>query len=244
MSAELRNLARGFFADVNRNANDAGESGDKNEGDQPGRDVANAQGVVKTGQVIHGVIGVQKNFSDPGHHDENEDENVIPLQSPSYCLQFADFKRGQNQIFADEFLPFALQHLTIFHDHRDEKMRFEHANARAKGIIESISSRFDPEHHPHDREIEKENDVRDIAIGEGDGDDGGAARNGPIGRDVESLPPDHDPPELTAIKMRHGIDVTRIVNAALQRDRCFVGRPRRALFGCHGSCINWITASP
>jgi hypothetical protein len=28
----------------------------------------------------------------------------------------------------------------------------------------------------------------------------------------------------------------------LQRDRCFVGRPRRGLFGCHGSCINWITA--
>src|SRR5438105_15793807 len=121
-------------------------------------------------------------------------------------------------------------------------MRFEHPDARPEGIIETISPRLDPEHDPDNGEIKKENDVRDIAIGEGDGDDGSAACDGPIRRDVESLPPDHDAPELTAIKMRHGIDVTRVVNAALQRDRCFVGGARRALFCCHGSCINWITA--
>ena len=123
-------------------------------------------------------------------------------------------------------------------------MRFEHANARPEGIIETVSPRLDPEHYPDNREIEKENDVRDIAIGEGDGDDSSTAGDGPIGRDVESLPPNHDPPEFAAIKMRHGIDVTGIVDTALQRDRCFVGRPRRALFCCHGSWVNWITAPP
>ena len=59
-------------------------------------------------------------------------------------------------------------------------MRFEHADARAEGIIESISSGLDPEHDPDNREIEKENDVRDVAIGEGDGDDGGAAGDGQL----------------------------------------------------------------
>jgi len=121
-------------------------------------------------------------------------------------------------------------------------MGLEHANARAERIIESISSRLDPEHHPDNGEIEKENDVWNVAIGEGDGNDGSAACNGPVGGDVESLSPDHDPPEFATIKMRHGIDVTGIVNAALQRNRCFVGPTRRGLFCCHGSWVNWITA--
>ena len=68
---------------------------------------------------------------------------------------------------------------------------------------------FHPEHYPNDGEIEKENDVRNLAISKGNGDDGGAAGDGPVGRDVEALSPDHDAPELAAIEMRHGIDVAR-----------------------------------
>src|SRR5205807_3421486 len=42
MSAEFRNFARGFFADVDRNTDNTGESGDKNEGNQPRGDVTDA----------------------------------------------------------------------------------------------------------------------------------------------------------------------------------------------------------
>ena len=94
MSAEFRNFARGFFADVDRNTDNTGESGDKNEGNQPRGDVTDAQGVIEARQIIHGVIGVQENFRDPRHHDENEDENVIPFQPSSHRFQFADFERG------------------------------------------------------------------------------------------------------------------------------------------------------
>lgn len=94
MSAEFRNFAGGFFADVDRYTNNTGEGGDKNEGNQPGGDVTDAQGVIKTGHIIHSVIRVQENFRDPGHHDENEDENVISFQPSSHRFQFADFERG------------------------------------------------------------------------------------------------------------------------------------------------------
>ena len=54
-------------------------------------------------------------------------------------------------------------------------MRFEHAHPRAKGVVETITARLDPEHHPDDREIEKENQMRHPGVGEGDCDDRGAA---------------------------------------------------------------------
>ena len=123
-------------------------------------------------------------------------------------------------------------------------MRFQHPDARAERIVEAVAPGLDPKHHPNDGEIEKENDVRDLAISKGNGDDGGAAGDGPVGRDVEPLPPDHDAPELAAIEMRHGIDIARVVQAALQRNGCFVGGSGNGLFCCHGSSINWITASP
>ncbi len=71
-------------------------------------------------------------------------------------------KDGQNQIFADQFLPFALQHVAIFHDHRDEKMRLEHPHAGAKSVVETVTPRLDPEHDPDDGEIEKEDEVRHV----------------------------------------------------------------------------------
>ena len=123
-------------------------------------------------------------------------------------------------------------------------MRFQHSHPGTESIVKPITPAFDPEHHPNDREIEKENDVRDVAISKSDGDNGGAAGDGPVRRDIEPLPPDHDAREFAPIKMRHGIDVAGIVNAALQRNGCFVGRGGRGVFCCHSSWINWITASP
>src|SRR5438105_6441602 len=101
-------------------------------------------------------------------------------------------------------------------------MRFQHAHPCAEGVVKPITAAFDPEHDPDDGEIEKENDVRDLAISKGNGDNGGAAGDGPVGGDVKPLSPDHDAPELAPIKMRHGVDVARVVNAPLQRNGCFV----------------------
>jgi len=98
-------------------------------------------------------------------------------------------------------------------------MRFQHADTRAEGVVKTVASRFDPKQHPDDGEIEKENDVRHLASGKCDGDDGGGAGYRPVGRDVEPLPPDHDPTHFAAIKVRHGVDISRIVNAALEGDR-------------------------
>jgi len=163
------------------------------------------------------------------------------IKRPPTCDRF----RGrQDEILAHQFFPFTLKHLTIFHHHRDEKVRLQHSDPGAEGIVKAIASRLDPEHHPNDGEIEKENDVRNVAIRKGDGDNGGAAGDGPVCRDIESLPPDHDAPEFAPVKMRHGIDVAGIVNASLQRNGCFVFRGGRGFFCCHSSWINWITASP
>ena len=113
-------------------------------------------------------------------------------------------------------------------------MRFQHPDPGAEGIVKAIAPRFDPEHHPDDREIEKENDVRDRRVGESDGDNGSAAGNGPVGGDVESLPPDHDPPHFAAVKMRHRVDVTRIVETPLKRNGRLLVRGWCAVFSCHG----------
>src|SRR5205823_14220238 len=86
-------------------------------------------------------------------------------------------------------------------------------DAGAERVIKPVTPRFDPEHDPDDREVEKENQVRDLAVRKGDGDNRRAAGDGPIRRDIEPLPPDHDATQLAAIKMRHGVDVARIVKA-------------------------------
>src|ERR1700730_17401386 len=100
-------------------------------------------------------------------------------------------------------------------------MSLEHADARTEGVVKTVTPRFDPEHAPDDREIEKEDDVRHFAVRKGDGDNRGAARDCPICRDIEPLPPDHDAPELASVKVRHRIDVPWIVKALLERDGRF-----------------------
>ena len=114
--------------------------------------------------------------------------------------------------------------MAIFHHHRDEEMRLEHADPGAKGIVKAVTARLDPEHDPDDREVEKEDQVRHAGVGKRDRDDGGAARHGPVRRRVEAGAPDHDPAELAAIKVRHGVDVALVIKAALDGVRRFVGR--------------------
>src|SRR5438034_10264419 len=97
-------------------------------------------------------------------------------------------------------------------------MRFQHADTRAEGVVKTVASRFDPKQHPDDGEIEKENDVRHLASGKCDGDDGGGAGYRPVGSDVEPLPPDHDPTHFAAIKVRNGVDISLIEDYAVDGD--------------------------
>ena len=71
--------------------------------------------------------------------------------------------------------------------------------ADAEGVIEAVTLRLDPEHHPDDEQIEKEDDVRDVAEGKGHGNDGRRAGDGSRGGQVETSTPDHDPPHLAAV---------------------------------------------
>src|SRR5713101_9071764 len=162
VGAELGNFAGRFFADVNRNPDHANERADEDERHQPGRNVTNAQRSIKSGHAVHGHRGVQKDFRHPRDKDEDENKNVIAFQAAADRFQLADFEAGQNQIFADELLPFALEQVAVLHHHWNKEMRFEHANARAKRVIKAIAPGFDPKHHPDNREVEKENDVRHL----------------------------------------------------------------------------------
>lgn len=183
--------------------------------------MSDPQRTVKGPQTLHGRARVQKDFRDPRHHDQNENENVIAFQASPDGFQRSDLERRQDEIFADEFFPFTLQHLAVFHHHRNQKMSFEHADARTEGVVKTVTPRFDPEHAPDDREIEKEDNVRHFVVRKCDCDNRGAARDRPIRRDIEPLAPDHDAAEFSPVKVRHCIDVTWIVKTLLERDGRF-----------------------
>lgn len=108
MRAEFRNFARRLLADVNRDADNAGQSARENESDEPGRYVSDPQRGVEGRHTLDRGAGVEKDFRDPRNHDQDEDENVIAFQAPPDCFQFSDLERRQDEIFADEFFPFAL----------------------------------------------------------------------------------------------------------------------------------------
>ena len=234
MGPELGNLAGRLFTYVDRDTNDAYQRAHEYERDQKRWNVPDAQSAIKCAETIHGRWSVQKNLRDPRHHDQDEDEYVIPLQPSPDRFQFANFEAGQNQIFAHQLFPFALQQLPIFHDHRDQEMSFEHPDSRPKRVIKAVTASFDPQHHPHDDEIEEKDNVWHVAIRERNGNDRGATGDGPVSRDIQPLPPDHDPAHFSPIEMGQGIDVTRVVNTALHRDSRFFGVTRNHVFSCHG----------
>jgi hypothetical protein len=240
--AELRYLAGGTFADVNGNGNDSDKGAHENHRHDPRRYMSDAQRPIKRYDIGDRRAGVQKDFRQPRDQDQDENEHVIPFHPASNCFQFCDFERRQNQIFGYELFPFALEQLAIFHDHWHKKMRFQHADTRAKSVVETISARFDPEQHSNDRQVKKENDVRHFAGRESDCDNRGAAGNGPIRRHIEPLPPHHDPPQFAPIKMRHRVDVAGIVKAALQGNCTFLFAWYRRILSRHNLLFYWITA--
>src|SRR5262252_7515779 len=111
--------------------------------------------MIKRVEIVNRRSGVQKYFREPRNQDQDKNEHVIAFQPAPDRFKLGDLEAGQNQIFAHEFFPFALKHLTIFHHHRDEKMRFKHAEAGAEGVVKPIAPRFNPEQYPNNGEIEK-----------------------------------------------------------------------------------------
>ena len=244
MSPEFGNLARSFRADIDGDGDHAREGAEEDKGHQPPRDMTDAEGVEKSERAVHCRGGMQENFRHPSHHDENENENVIAFQTTADRFKFANFKAGQDQIFGDELSPFTVQHLAVFHHHGHEEMRLEHADARPKSIVEPVTPRLDPEHDPDNDQVEEEDEVGHVAVRKSDRDDRGAAGDGPVGRNIESLPPHHDAAQFPTIKVGHGVNVTWVIDAALQRDGRFVIRTLHDIFSCHGRSLNWITAFP
>jgi hypothetical protein len=240
--AELGDFAGGMFAYVNGDGNDTDKRAHENHGHDPRRDVSDAQRVIKRYDIGDRRGGVQKDFRQPRDQDQNENKHVIPFQPAPDCFQFRDFERGQNQIFAYQLFPFALKQFAIFHDHRDKKVRFEHADARAEGVVKTVSARFDPEQHTNDGQVEKENDVRHPARGKSDCNNGRAAGDSPVSRHIQPLPPYHAPPQFTPIKMRHGVDIARVVKAPLEGNCPFLFLRYRCILSCHSLLFYWITA--
>src|SRR5438876_6416465 len=113
-------------------------------------------------------------------------------------------------------------------------MRFEHPNTRAECVVKTVTARLNPEQHPDNRQIEKENDMRNFASRKCDGNNGGGTGNRPVCGDIQPLPPHHDPAHLAAIKMRHGVDVTRVVNAPLKGDCPLLAGSYCCVLCCHG----------
>ena len=242
MRAELRDLAGSTSADVNGNGNDADKGAHKNHRHHPRRDVTEAQRVIKRYDIGDRRAGVQKDFGKPRNQDQDENEHVIPFHPATDCFQFRDLEAGQNQIFADQLFPFALEQFAIFHHHWDKKMGFQHADTRAKSVVKTVSASFDPEQHGNNSQIKKENDMRHVARGESDGNNGCAAGNGPVSRYIQPLPPHHASTQFAPVKMRHRVHIARIVNAPLQRNCPFLFRRYRCILSCHSLLFNWITA--
>src|SRR5437773_5673192 len=174
--------------------------------------------MVKGDEIGNRRSGVQEYFRHPRNQDQDKNEHVIAFQPSPYCLELGDLETGQNQIFAHEFFPFALKHFPIFHHHRDKKMRFEHPHAGEECVVKTVPPCLYPKQHPNNGQIKKENDVRHFARRKRNGDNGGGASNCPVCGYIEPLPPHHDPPHFAPIKMRHCVDIARIINAPLQGD--------------------------
>jgi hypothetical protein len=222
VGAEFGNFAGGIFTHVNGDPDYANQCGNKNERDQPGRNVPDTQCPVKRGNVFHRHGRMQKNLGHPCNHDQSENENIVSLQSATDRFKLADLEAGQNEIFADQLFPFAFEQLPVLHYHWHEKMRLEHSHSRAKGVVEPIATGFDPKHPRNNEEIKKEDDMRNVPVRERNRDNGSTAGDGPVRRNIESLAPNHDPAQLAPIEMGHGIDIARIINASLEGNGRFL----------------------
>jgi hypothetical protein len=93
---ELGNFARGTFADVHSDGNDADKRAHENHGHKPRGDVADVQRVIKRHHIVDRRGGVQKDFRQPRDQDQDENEHVIAFHPAPDRFQLGDFKSGKN----------------------------------------------------------------------------------------------------------------------------------------------------
>ena len=84
--AKLGDFAGGLFTDVNSDGNDTDERAHENRGHDPRRYVPDAQGVIKRYDIGNWRTSVQKDFCEPRHQDQDENEYVIPFHPASDCF--------------------------------------------------------------------------------------------------------------------------------------------------------------
>jgi hypothetical protein len=106
--AELRDFARGTFANVNGDGNDTDKRAHENHRHEPRRDVSDAQRVIKRYDIGDRRAGVQEDFRQPRDQDQYENEHIISFHPAPDRFQLRDLEAGQNQIFAHQLFPFAL----------------------------------------------------------------------------------------------------------------------------------------
>src|SRR4051812_44436660 len=121
-------------------------------------------------------------------------------------------------------------------------MRFQHADARTKRVIKTVSARLDPQQHSNNSQVEKENDVRHVASGKSDRNNRSAAGDGPVRGHIQPLSPHHDSAQFAPIKMRHRIDIAWVVKAPLQRNCTFLFACYCCILSRHNLLFYWITA--
>lgn len=96
MRAELGDFAGGTFANVNSDGDDTDKSAHDNRRHEPRRDVPDTQRVIKRYDIGDRLGGVQEDFRQPRHQDQDENKHVIAFHPAPDRFQFRDFKAGQN----------------------------------------------------------------------------------------------------------------------------------------------------
>src|SRR5205814_9656079 len=94
--AELGDFARGPFAAVNGDTNHADKRAGKDERNQPGGDMPEAEGMVKRHEIVNRRGGVQEYFRQPRNQDQNENEHVIAFQPAPDRLELRDLEARQD----------------------------------------------------------------------------------------------------------------------------------------------------
>jgi len=208
--AEFIDLLAGSAEHQHHEKRDRKDRSDVKSKRQPGGELLDSHRLIEIGERMDRLGGVEKNFQRPSQHHDAEDEDIVSLHTTPDRFESADFERGQNQILADEPPPLAVEDFRALRHHGNEEMGFQHADATAKGIVEPVTPRLDPEHDPDEHQIEKEYDVRDIPERKSKADDSRARGNCPGRGDIQPLPPNHDPPQLATVKVREGVDIAGV----------------------------------
>jgi len=121
----------------------------------------------------------------PRPSDENENENIMAYSKSNRrkprSSQFCDLEARAESTLGNEVCSHSpWQHLAIYSITIGTRMRFEHPTPRAESIGKTIAREPQSRSNPHVCKVEKENDMRHVASGKGDGDDGGGPGDRPV----------------------------------------------------------------